>query len=215
MPLHRFPSPKSIASLLLPLALLAPLHAQFIRTWTGAGTNALASNPANWSDSTAPVDGDFIVFDNAHIGNPWTNALWDLNIQPASWFQSPTYSGTVSIMTRYPGFGSFTTLVIAGNCTLSNGVWTHPANTGTNNASDRLAVRIEGNLLLASNAAINVSMRGFAALRGPGAGSTGQRSTTGAGASHGGQGAWGNSGNTPPPTYGSFTRPSTPRKWRQ
>ena len=30
------------------------------RTWTGAGANALASTPQNWSDNTPPVAGDVV-----------------------------------------------------------------------------------------------------------------------------------------------------------
>jgi hypothetical protein len=62
------------------------------RTWTGGGSNELASNPANWSIGLLPQNGDKVVFDNTSQ----INCIWDLNINPAS-LSITGYSGTITL----------------------------------------------------------------------------------------------------------------------
>ena len=62
-----------LASLLLLIALSAPAET---RVWSGAGTNTLWSNPANWSNGV-PVNGDSVLLLRHPLGFP-QNALNDL-----------------------------------------------------------------------------------------------------------------------------------------
>jgi hypothetical protein len=167
-----------------------------VRTWDGGAATNLASEAVNWSDDTAPVAGDHIVLD------PATNRdlAWDLDVAVASWTQTG-YTGTVSFATVFPGKGAFTNFLIAGNCVLSNGTWTHRINSGVTVEVERLAVTIQGDLTLGADAWIKVDGRGFASLRGPGAGGNGIYSQ---GATHGGIG--GKIGSRA--TYGSIVAPT-------
>ncbi len=186
-----------------------------VRTWTGAGTDSLASTPENWTDNTAPVAGDSVVFDDSHAGNAQTNVTWDVDPGEtgfASWTQTEDYSATVTIMTEYPdipGGTGFTNLCVSGDVTLDGGVWTHQTNTGGDDEHDRLSVTVGGNFTLSSNATLNVYGCGFASESGWGAGRRTQRySDYGKGASHGGAGAHGSAVPTAP-CYGSITLPVT------
>lgn len=61
---------------LLLLALTAVLPAgAATRTWTGGGTNALWSNPANWDGGTVPSSGDVLVFSPDALRKTITNDL--------------------------------------------------------------------------------------------------------------------------------------------
>lgn len=182
-------------------------HGATIRTWIGEGTDDEASTPQNWSGGTAPVTGDHIRFDGSHLGNAWTNATWNLEIEPASWTQTVAYAGTVTIETRYPGQGSsFTNLTITGDVTLEGGTWTHPQNTGGHDQVDRLAVTIQGDLTLRAPAAINVAGQGHAPGTGPARGSS-SNSHGHQGASHGGLSGPPASPNEYYRTYGSIRKP--------
>ncbi len=207
--------------LLWVLALwIVPLTAwaQTTRTWTGNGADALASTAENWSGGIAPDSGDHIRFDDSHLGNLWTNAIWELDIEPASWTQTVAYAGTVTIETRYPdswrekwGYSplgeSFTNLVITGDCLLESGTWTHTYNPDVNDDRNRLAVTVGGTFTLADTAGIDVSGRGFWGTRGPGGGNDTSHAHLTIGASHGGQGGHGEDADGPSRTYGSFAAP--------
>lgn len=174
-------------------------------TWDGGGTNNLASNPTNWVGDAGPVNGSYVTLD----ATSQKAMTWDLtNVSLSAWTQIG-YTNVVTIMTRFPGQGAFTNLRIAGDCVISNGTWTHPANTGNNTEVDRLSVTVEGAFILASNATIDVTGRGYAAQRGPGAGVSAHRyySWPGSGASHGGEGGYDVGATPAPTTYGSVTAP--------
>jgi hypothetical protein len=184
------------------------------RTWTGDGVTTMASNPTNWHPAANPVSGNHIIFDATST----KQCTWDLNIEPASWRQDAGYSdfysglegfkGWIWFKTKFPGQESFTNLAISGDVMLADGAWSHPDNTGLNVEVERLSVSAGGQFTLGTGAVINVTGRGFAAVRGPGAGNNLQRSwSLGYGASHGGRGA--NSVSNPPaPCYGSFSSPT-------
>jgi hypothetical protein len=188
------------------------------RTWTGAGGSALASDPANWYPAETPVAGNHLVFGDASR----KACEWDLDIALGSWRHEPAfidsyngvvYEGRIWIRTKYSDQGTFTNLSITGDVTLQEGVWSHIGNTGGDVAADRLSVAIGGRLTLGQQAAIDVTGRGFAFAKGPGAGAIGQRTQNPANAragSHGGRGAdvYGGT-NGVPPCYGSPTRPET------
>jgi hypothetical protein len=184
------------------IAAFTTLHAQVV--WTGAGTNGLASNPANWSGGLLPLDGARIRLDDASQ----KNLTWDLtNLVLQSWEQTAAYTGVVTIATKYPGKGPLTNLLIAGDCTLAGGVLTHPANTGGAVPVDRLKLTVDGDFTLGPAASIQLTGRGYAASQGPGAGLSLQRSAISYGASHGGRGAHGGLG-APSATYDSIVAPT-------
>ena len=93
------------------------------------------------------------------------------------WDQRAGYAGTVTFPTVY-GTNGFTNFCIAGDCVLSNGVWTHAANAG--GEANRLRVTVGGNLLVA-DATITADLLGYNNKTGPG-------SVNGQGAAHGGAG---------------------------
>ncbi len=122
-------------------------------TWGGGGADALASNPTNWTGGAVPLAGDAILL-NATTNK---NMTWNLNIPVQSWMQIG-YAGTVTIATVY-GPAGFTNLDILGDCTISNGVWTHSANGATE--VYRLKATIGGNLNVGTNGVIDVTAKGY------------------------------------------------------
>lgn len=193
-------------ALIMGLLLVATTGAADIRTWN-AVIDGRASVATNWKEGIVPVSGDTILFD----GSSQRAITWDLTnapspVVPGAWIQTAAYTGTSTIPCRFPGQGSFTNFTIAGDLILSNGVMTHPPNAGVSNATDRLSISVDGNFTLAAAAKIDVTGRGFAAARGPGAGISANRS--GKAASHGGIGAC-SSIVAPSPCYGSLAAPET------
>ncbi|NLB55762.1 MAG: DUF2341 domain-containing protein, partial [Lentisphaerae bacterium] len=163
------------------------------RTWTGAGANALASNPDNWVGNEAPVEGDAILLN----ASSHANMTWDLNQQTGSWTQDG-YEGVVTINTVYPSAGSFTNLVIVGDCTITSGTWKHGTNTKT--PAYWMRVSVTGNLTVGPDAKIDVTNLGYPTKSGLG------YITGDCAASHGGHG-WGTGAG---PCYGSVTEPILP-----
>jgi len=62
------------------------------RTWSGGGTDSLASNQNNWADNTLPQYGDDVVFNTSS-----KNCTWDFDVVPASLSINSGYSGKVTI----------------------------------------------------------------------------------------------------------------------
>lgn len=171
-------------------------------TWTGAGVNNLASNPTNWLGTVCPTNGDTVTLDATSL----KDMTWDLsNIVVGAWNQDEAYTGTVTFATVRPGQGGFTNVTISGSCTLSNGTWTHPVNSGVANAREWLNVSIGGDLTLSTNALISANGRGYASSRGPAPGGA----VNGRGAGHGGGGGRYSSGLPQLGTYGSIVNPTT------
>ena len=113
-----------------------PLHNVSYNTWApGEGSDALASNPANWSFGRAPVETDAILLDG-----PVGNLTWDAAAVHAvrSWTQTAAYDGTVTVETVFPGKGDFTCLSVSGSCVIDGGVMTHPQSRtmGDNHGTD-------------------------------------------------------------------------------
>jgi len=95
-------------------------------TWTGEGSDNLASNPSNWSGDAVPKDGDNIDFDGMK------DCLWDLDISPAFLRMGPGFTGLVTLITD---------LSIAGGLSVDGGFLT------LNNK----ALRVDGDLLIGLN----------------------------------------------------------------
>ena len=188
--------------------------------WTGAGTNSQASNTNNWrwngvTATRLPAATDVVLLD----GTSRSNLTWDAGVNGltdtvAEWQQMGTYSGTVTMLTLYPGRGAFTNFTIVRDGVVSNGVWTHGNNAsyGSGNVEHyRLCVAVGGNFTLGAAATINADVRGYTQDQGDGKGVNWKVA-----ASHGGQGgkssinAEGFSYNALPfaATYGAIREPT-------
>jgi hypothetical protein len=165
-------------------------------TWTGLGASSNASEAANWSGGV-PTRSSTIVLDSTTnkpmIWNAGSNGLPDTVV---AWRQSAAYTGTVTFLTCYPGQGAFTNFTIVGDCVLSNGVWTHLANTG--GETNRLRVTVGGNLWI-SNTTITADALGYSAGNGLAPGSSVPVPYSG--------GSYGGAGYSNPKTYGSIVAP--------
>jgi len=104
--------------------------------WSGSGTDNLASNPANWTGSVSPQNGDAVAFDSTSS----MACIWDLNITVSSFNINPGYTGTVTI---------------AADLTIDNGItWageggdnlaSNPANwSGGNTPQDGVNIDFDG-----------------------------------------------------------------------
>ena len=167
--------------------------------WTGAGADALASNPNNWAEETVPAPLAAIVFDAMGNGKPCT---WDLDIPLQSWTQNG-YTETVTFQTVYDVNG-FCHLFIVGNCTLASGKWTHLPNTGKTDVY-RLKVDVGGDMTIGPDAVIDVAGKGYMAHYTPfGV----PKTSANEGASHGGRGF--PNGSTATEPYGCYYAPEAP-----
>ncbi len=86
-------------------------------TWTGGGSDNLASNPANWSGNIKPQNGDDVVFDSTS-----KDCTWDLTVKLASLSINTGYSGKVTL-------SSNANLTIAKNITWVGGVDSYASNS--------------------------------------------------------------------------------------
>lgn len=167
--------------------------------WTGAGDNALASNPANWLGGVQPFHMQTIDFTAEGTDKPMT---WDLEIAPGGWVQT-NYNSVVTFNTVYPdaGLGDFTTLRINGDVNLQSGSWTHLVNkTGQ---FYRLNVHVTGNMTIGPNALINADGLGYWLEHAV----NGKYTTPGNSAgSHGGHGGFGQA-PAMSYTFGSYCEP--------
>ncbi len=64
----------------------------FGKLWTGGGSDALASNPNNWSGLTVPVSSDVVRFD---VTNSTKGCVWDLTTQMSSFEMKVGFSSSV------------------------------------------------------------------------------------------------------------------------
>ena len=129
----------------------------------------------SWSAGRSPGGSDHVMVAGWANGN---DLHWgaDMADSVASWTQRG-YDGTVVFGTTFDPLG-FPVFTIAGDVVLEDGVWTHRPHDerdGDNNhiipgneAAYRLRVRVGGDMLLGSNAAVNLQRRGFRAANGPG-----------------------------------------------
>ena len=126
-------------------------------TWV-ATAPGLASVGSNWSAGHAPLATEQVLFDGRFST---ANCTWDsaASATVASWTQNADYTGTVEIQTTYAS-GAFPLFSIAGNCTVSGGKWTHPANSDSE--VYRLKVSVGGDFTLAAAATIDVTCKGYA-----------------------------------------------------
>jgi len=181
-----------IAMLILGVAASASRSATCI--WDGGGGDILASTKANWTGDIAPTQAtDHVVLN----GTTNKNMTWDLTNAVVSWTQT-NYTGGVRFNTGFSG--TFTNVVITGDCIVSNGTWWHPRSGAS--PTYRIHVKVGGNFTLGSNATINVNSNGYDRGCGPGAGSAACANGQPA-ASYGGLG-----GDAINPTYGLYTMPT-------
>jgi hypothetical protein len=115
-----------------------------------ATEDGLASVGSNWSAGHAPLATENVLFDGRFST---ANCEWDAaaSATVASWTQNADYTGTVEIQTTYAS-GAFPLLSIVGDCVVSGGKWTHPANNDSE--AYRLKVSVGGDFTLAAAATI-------------------------------------------------------------
>ena len=122
-------------------------------SWKGGN----ASVPANWRDGVLPGDGATIV-----VGGSASDMTWDLaDVTPGQWVQLAGCMGAVTFATTYPD-GALPEVVIDGNVELLGGRWTHRANGETE--AYRLAVRVNGDLTVGEDGAIDAVGKGLLAV---------------------------------------------------
>lgn len=173
--------------------------------WTGAGENALASNPENWQDgagaATVPTIGADVVFDADGAEKPCT---WDLDVALGSWTQDG-YTNVVTIETFLPGKGTFEALRITGDATLKTGMWKSTSNwKATKKNIYRLSASIGGDLMLGPNFVMDANGCGYGSGNPLGLGYPSL-----SGGSYGGPGGcyYGSPWEYAPYGYGSITEP--------
>ncbi len=130
-------------------------------TWV-ASESGSATDGANWSEGRAPVAEDKVLFDGIFSS---ANCTWDVATLPqvAVITQSVAYAGTVAFDIAYPtgtetpsGDGA---LVVTGDAALLGGKWTQVACGGYADTK-RLAMKVGGDLTIASGALIDVTLKG-------------------------------------------------------
>lgn len=162
------------------LATTFTAEAAVTNTWArGADSDALASNPANWSLRHAPQSNEVIRVPRSCS----RSMIWDEKATPvvSGWIQDDGYIAVVTVNTT-PKAGGFNKLTVLGDFILHGGAVTHPANEAEEDWW--LSLDISGNLVVGAKAYLSVSGKGYASGKGPSPGVT-----RGCGASHGGQGA--------------------------
>ena len=196
----KYDNPLVLGDVSAPLALEAAfVEPGAVRHWTGAGDDALASNPANWLENAAPADLDAVVFDAGGNGHDCT---WDLDVPLQSWTQDG-YTNRVTIQTVYDD-SAFYSLRIIGDCLLASGSWTHLPNPGNANVY-RLKADVGGDMTIGPDAAIDVSGMGYMAHYAPfGV----PKTSANEGASYGGRGF--PNGSTATEPYGCYYAPEDP-----
>lgn len=148
-------------------------------TWIRSSTsNALASNPANWSLKHVPTENEVV---RLPASNP-RSIIWDEEAPAVigGWLQEAGYLAVATIATSRDG--TFNELQVKGDFIVNDGGVTHHANSD----EDKwwLKLNIGGNLKVGTRAYISASGKGFASGKGPSPGLE-----PGYGANHGGQGS--------------------------
>ena len=141
-------------------------------TWVAAA-DGLASEGSNWSAGVAPTASDNVLFDGRFST---ANCEWDsaASATVASWTQTNSYTGTVTVDTVFPEKGAFTCLTISGNMNIAAGSITHKAHTSTYKVDQyRLRIDVVGDLTVASGAKITARGKGSYENRAEGAGAYG------------------------------------------
>jgi hypothetical protein len=115
------------------------------RRWTGgAQDDERASKPDNWSDNTAPQNGDYVVFDSTSQ----KNCTWDIDIKPD--FLSMTgYTGTITLNKS---------LAINGSLTINSG--TLNLNNKNLDVDGYLLIGLNGTLDATSSPIVTITVKG-------------------------------------------------------
>jgi len=185
------------------LAAEAPAN---VRTWTGAVSENWADD-GNWSGGAAPGAADDVVLEGGKF-----QPVLDLT-NGAVTIKSLALASQTAAVTLTFANGNVTDkiLIVTGDVTVgTNGVLTHANETATGTAvgdeTQRLCLKIGGNLTIGAGGAIRVAGCGYGKGAGP------YKAVNSSGGVHGGEGGfttWNGSGATSTPTYGSVTNPVT------
>ncbi len=139
-------------------------------TWTGAGSDALASNPANWSEGVAPGTNAAVIV-GPGPGGVSMAMEWNLDVPLLSWNQLDTYTNVVTVDTVYSGDG-FDCLTIAQDFTIAGGEMKHKSNVDEAKDVYRLKLDVGGNFTIATNATTGaygrINLKGLGYPKNPG-----------------------------------------------
>jgi len=172
--------------------LIAPetLPANY-NAWNGEDPTSSSS----WSLEHLPTSTETV-----YLGGLTNNLVWSSSMTNTvgGWFQSPFYTGDVTVETTYSSYQTaFTNLTILGNLVVSNGVFTHQVQASVSaERRHRLMVTVNGDLVIGPQGHVSGDARGF---RKAGAGYVTWSDLL----SHAGMGSSGRD------TYGSFLNPDT------
>ena len=163
-----------------------------------ATADGKASVPSNWSLGRVPNAADNILLssDYSQCAMTWDAGVNGLSDTVASWRQVG-YGNTVTFQTLYGATG-FTNFVVTGDCVVSNGCWTHLANSSA--ATYRLRATIGGKMTIGPEAVIHADGKGYLKT-----GPAGYKLLSNRGGTHGGQGS--NNAQANPICYGSIASP--------
>lgn len=172
------------------------------RVWTGAASANWADGN-NWSGGAVPGAAHDVVIDGGKC-----QPLLDLTNGSVT-IKSLTIGKTVaSTLTFTNGNVTDRILIVKGAVTVGkNGVLTHAKETAAGKSvgdeTQRLCLKIGGNLTIGAGGAIRVAGCGYAKSAGP------YKAASSSGGVHGGEGGFGKVGGTTTPTYGSVPSPVT------
>lgn len=142
------------------------------RTWDGGGGDNNASTAANWSSDTAPVAGDFVVFD----GTSTKNCTWDISSSTtfATFSINSGYSGIISLSQGLSLSGDFSqatgtitfnaagiSIATLANFSMTGGTMNHTVEPAGTTSTYSVNVTVSGNFSLGASATINVNSKGF------------------------------------------------------
>lgn len=190
------------------------------RTWDGGGADNNASTAANWSSDTAPVDGDFVVFD----GTSTKNCTWNISSSTtfATFSVNSGYSGTISLNQGLSLSGDYSqatgtvtfnatgiSITTAGSFNMTGGTLNHTIQPAGTSTVYKVNVSVAGDMSIGASASITVTGKGFPASNS----NTGQGPTGAAGyvtaCCNGGGGANGGDGGTSPAANNGGSAAST------
>ncbi|MBC7746879.1 IPT/TIG domain-containing protein, partial [Pedobacter sp.] len=191
-----------VLALFLALAItIIQLRAAGSVIWVGT-TSTDWNTPANWSTGIVPVATDDVII-NSGTNQPTLNLTAGTVTINSLVLGNSTATMTLTVANGAPTTNELHTL--ADLTVAAKGIVTHSANTTTQ--THRLALKVDGRAMIATGGKIDVTAKGFAAVNGPGKGTSAALTNGGSGAGYGAAGGLGKTITVAGVSYGSPTLP--------